>query len=122
MGFDLNNSGTAKGTWDAGAYTGIAFWAKGSAFRVKILVPATVPTAEGGSCTPQGTNQCGNNHGMAVTPGTDWQQVVVPFASLTQESGWGIQAQFDKTKVIGIQFQVGAGSTFDYWIDDIGFY
>src|SRR5690606_1927607 len=29
MGFDLNNPGDAKGTWDASAFTGVAFKARG---------------------------------------------------------------------------------------------
>jgi hypothetical protein len=118
MGFDLNNNGTTKLPWDASMFTGFAFWAKGTAFRVKVLVPATVPTAEGGSCS---AGTCGDNHGKAIEAATDWHQVVVPFSSLTQE-GWGATAAFTANQVIGIQFQTAKSTTFDVWIDDIGFY
>jgi len=119
MGFDLNNNGTTKLTWDASAFTGIAFWAKGTAFRVKVLVPATVPSAEGGTCS--GATGCGDNHGRAVEAATDWRQVVVPFSALMQE-GWGTATAFTANQVIGIQFQTEKSATFDVWIDDIGFY
>jgi hypothetical protein len=45
----------------------------------------------------------------------------VTFASLTQEH-WGAPATFDATQVIGVQFQVPKSTTFDFWVDDIGFY
>jgi hypothetical protein len=37
--------------------------------------------------------------------------------------GWAMQslAKFDLTTLYAIQFQVGMGTTFDIWIDDVGF-
>jgi hypothetical protein len=122
MGFDLANDGVTKGTYNAAAYTGISFWAKGTPFRLKVLVPATVPTAQGGTCT---VAPCGDNHGSVITATSEWQQFVVPFSSLTQESWGGEQIAWSTTllnAVIGIQFQVTAGTTFDIWIDDVAFY
>src|SRR5437773_1386217 len=45
FGFDLNNDAGTKGIYDVGAFTGVAFWAKGTPFRLKVLTSATVPTA-----------------------------------------------------------------------------
>jgi hypothetical protein len=118
FGFDFNNSGSAKGIYDVGSFTGIAFWAKGTPFRLKVLTSATVPAAEGGSCS---TTKCSDNFGMAIAANADYQQFVVPFSSLTQE-GWGDKATFDPKTVIGVQFQVKAGVTFDISIDDVGLY
>jgi hypothetical protein len=117
-GFDLNNDGTTKGTYDVSAFTGIAFYAKGTSFRLKVLTTATVPSTEGGACT--GT-KCGDNFGTPITATADYQQFVVPFSSLTQEK-WGTPATFDPKTVIGVQFQVGMGVTFDISIDDVGLY
>jgi hypothetical protein len=120
MGFDLNNTGTAKGVYmGAGAYTGIAFQSKGSKFRIKVLIPATTPTAEGGTCSA--TTGCGDNHGKMIDATTAWTAQTVPFSALTQE-GWGTAAAFSSGAIIGIQFQVAKGETFDFSIDDIGFY
>jgi hypothetical protein len=118
FGFDFNNSGSAKGIYDVGSFTGIAFWAKGTPFRLKVLTSATVPAAEGGSCA---TAKCSDNFGTAIAASADYQQFVVPFSSLTQE-GWGDKATFDPKTVIGVQFQVKAGVTFDISIDDVGLY
>jgi hypothetical protein len=121
MGFDLNNTGTAKGVYmGAGAYTGIAFQSKGSKFRIKVLIPATTPTAEGGTCSA--TTGCGDNHGKMIDATTAWTAQTVPFSALTQE-GWGTAVgALSSAELIGIQFQVAKGETFDFSIDDIGFY
>jgi hypothetical protein len=120
MGFDLNNTGTAKGVYmGAGAYTGIAFQSKGSKFRIKVLIPATTPTAEGGTCSA--TTGCGDNHGKMIDAAAGWTQQAIPFSALTQE-GWGTAAAFSNGAIIGIQFQVAKGETFDFSIDNIGFY
>ena len=37
------------------------------------------------------------------------------------QEGWGMAAEFDAATLMGIQFQVGAGSDFDFSIDEIGF-
>lgn len=118
FGFDFNNSGSAKGIYDVSSFTGIAFWAKGTPFRLKVLTSATVPAAEGGSCS---TAKCSDNFGTPIAASADYQQFVVPFSSLTQE-GWGDKATFDPKTVIGVQFQVKAGVTFDISIDDVGLY
>lgn len=118
FGFDLNNSGTAKQTYDVSAFTGIVFGTKGTPFRFKVLTTATVPTAEGGACA---TTKCGDNFGSAIAATSSWQQFAVPFASLKQE-GYGDVATFVPSTVIGVQFQVAKGVTFDISIDDIGFY
>ena len=120
MGFDLNNTGTAKGVYmGAGAYQGIAFQSKGSKFRIKVLIPATTPTAEGGTCSA--ATGCGDNHGKVIDATTAWTAQTVPFSALTQE-GWGTAAMFTNGAIIGIQFQVAKGETFDFSIDNIGFY
>jgi len=118
FGFDFNNSGSAKGIYDVGSFTGVAFWAKGTPFRLKVLTSATVPAAEGGSCA---TTKCSDNFGTAIAASADYQQFVVPFSSLTQE-GWGDKVTFDPKTVIGVQFQVKANVTFDISIDDVGLY
>jgi hypothetical protein len=122
MGVDLNNNGTsAKGVWNASAYTGVTFMAKStSPFRVKVLIPATTPTAEGGTCTGAG---CGNNHGFIVPASPSWTSVSVPFSSLMQET-WADAnpATFSNAAIIGIQFQVTKDANFDVAIDNLGFY
>ena len=122
MGVDLNNTGTgAKGVYNASTAQGITFMAKStSPFRVKVLIPATVPSAEGGTCAGAG---CGNNHGFIVAASASWTSVTVPFSSLTQETWAEVNtAAFSNAAIIGIQFQVTKDTAFDVAIDNLGFY
>ncbi|WP_433927517.1 carbohydrate binding domain-containing protein [Sorangium cellulosum] len=118
FGFDLNSPEGAKAAYDASAYTGITFWAKGTtSATVMISDPATDP--EGGSCT----DQCDKwQKSLPLTE--EWQQFTIPFADLKQ-GGWGDVApnpQIDATKLYSIQFQVGTDPEFDVYIDDLAFY
>jgi Carbohydrate binding domain (family 11) len=119
MGFDLNNSGTAKHAYSVAGFTGLAFWAHGTpaSIRVNVLTTETTPTASGGTCTLT----CSDNYGATLDLGSGWVQYVVPFTSLMQQ-GWGTPVAFDPTAVLSVQFQVTQNNTFDVWIDDIGLY
>jgi hypothetical protein len=124
MGFTLNTQGTASCAFDASAYTGIRFWARGNgaAVRMKVTTPATTPTTEGGTCVEGGPGlECSNAHGKDFTPGA-WQLIEVPFATLTQQEYWGQPAAFDKSKLLQVQFQIAQEITFDIAVDDLEFY
>ena len=126
MGFDLNNEGDEEGgtgiknPYDASGLQGIAFMAKGNTpVRFKVLVDGVVPTVEGGSCEDE--ELCNDAHSTIVALGDEWQQQVIYFDELFQE-GWGVSAEFDTSLLMGIQFQVSAGTEFDFSIDEIGFF
>jgi len=121
MGCDLNNPGndaTTRLPYDISPFLGIALWAKGDvSIRVSLPTEATTPSAEGGSCA---TN-CSDNHGIVIALTPSWTQYVVAFAQLAQE-GWGQAAAFDPMTVLALQFQAGANVPFDVWVDDVGLY
>lgn len=125
MGFDLNHPGTERLAYDAHAFTGVVFWAKGATnIHVMVLEPATVPVSapgQGGTCTPMGSFGCGDSHRANVALTTAWKQYAVPFSSLAQ-AGWGVGATFDPSQVLSIQFAVDPVASFDFWIDEVGFY
>lgn len=126
-GFNFNDpgngdGGSAKATYDASAYSGIAVWAKagsGSTTSLRINVPTKDTDPAGGVCTPQ--SMCNDHFGVNVPLATDWRQFVIPFTELKQQ-GWGMQVpNFDPAHLYACQFQVPASSTFDVWIADIYF-
>lgn len=124
IGVDLNNEGDPDGgdgmrmPWDAGAHQGVVFHARGNApIRVKLLIDAVVPTETGGSCAAD----CEDAHGKIIPLSDEWVQYTVGFDEAFQE-GWGAAASFDASTLMSIQFQVGAGTDFDYAIDQVGFY
>jgi hypothetical protein len=125
MGFDLNNMGDKTGgpgmkeIYDASKWQGIAFHAKGNipSIRVKVIIQAVIPEAENGTCTAM----CSDAHGKIIALSPDWQQFSATWAELLQE-GWGTTASFDAGTLMQIQFQVGANQTFDFSVDDVGFF
>jgi hypothetical protein len=123
IGIDLNNAGDGMGgngikmPYDSSAYTGIVLMAKGNGqIRASVQIEATIPTAEGGTCALD----C-DPHGKVLLLSEEWQQFTLPFDQLNQE-GWGTAASWDASKVGGIQFKVAKDVTFDFWVDEIGFY
>ena len=126
-GFNLKdpgdgNSGSAKLTYDASAYTGITFWAKVGAgsdkgLRVNVSNKDTDPA--GAICAPM--DKCSDHFGSPVTLTNEWAKYTLPFAKMSQ-SGWGQSvAKFDTATLYAVQFQVGKNATFDVSIDEVAF-
>ena len=113
VGFDLNNSTTTPESmqsqpYNASAYNGITFWAKGSGtLRIEFPQRSFVPTDRGGSCT--GT--CWNVYG-ATTPtltGT-WQQITISWSGMQREQG-GTSPAFTANELMGVAFKAAPAST-----------
>lgn len=125
MGFDVNNpGGTAKKVYDASAYSGITFWAKGTASKaVRMNIPTKDTSPEGNLCnmTDAGDSVCNDHFGTTLTLTADWTQQTVDFANDLAQSHFGPPADFKPSEIYGVQFQVGPGATFDFWIDDVAF-
>jgi hypothetical protein len=130
MGFDFNNVAGASTVYNASAYTGISFWAKGTpGIRAMIKIPATtVSTSPGGTCvapatvTPACLCECENHFAINPMLTGDWAQYMLPFAAIKQDPTWGKQVTFDKTKILAVQFQVVKMVAFDFSVDDVTFY
>jgi hypothetical protein len=133
FGFDINNTGVdgpagegEKKPYDASAYQGIRFLAKGNVpVRVGILVSAVVEDTYGGGCTPPAEptegEDCGDAHGKDLSLTGEWKEYRVPFEGLKQ-GDWGKPADFDAATITSIHFDIAQGLTFDVGIDRLGFY
>jgi len=125
MGFDLNSAGgaAAKGSYNASAYSGISFWAMGSAGGVvRFNVPDKDTDPSGGVCSGTGANQCTDDHGHTLTLTTSWQQFSFTWAELTQQGYGYVEASIDTAALVSMKFQVNSPTgTFDVWVTDIAF-
>jgi hypothetical protein len=127
IGFDFNNSSSKSCAYDASAYTGIKFWAKGNVvIRATVKIPGTTAKKTNGSdvgtCVASTTAMCDDHYGLTTAAlTTTWKQFTLDFATFTQE-GWGTKAAFDAKSVIAMQFQVAKALPFDFSIDDVTFY
>lgn len=130
MGFDFNNTASKSCAYNASAYSGIKFWAKGNVtLKAMVTTPATTLQAtpigsNSGTCTS--TTMCEDHYALTPKPvltGT-WAQYTIDFASATTfaQEGWGVKATFDKSNILAVQFQVAKGEPFDFSIDDLTFY
>jgi hypothetical protein len=104
--------------YDASAYAGIAFWARGRA-KVRVAVKMTQVVGEefGGSCI----KDCYDGHGASRTLSKDWQRYALRWEELAQV-GFGTPLPFDPHSLYSVEFAVAADQpSFDFWIDDLSF-
>lgn len=103
--------------YDASAYRGLAFRAKGPG-RVYVAAReiSVVPQHLDGTCT----SDCFNSHVKLVVLGEKWQRFEVSWGEL-QQRGYG-RPDVDASSLHSLQFLVRPeDSPFDVWIDDVAF-
>jgi hypothetical protein len=135
IGFDLDQTGGVTKPYnaanDAGAYTGIVFWAKAAAplsLHVQFPIPATVsnsPASGGGTCTGVSPIVCGDSFEVIEPLTTSWAPYTVAFSDLAPEGFGNMQGlTFTSNAILTIQFQVKSDqtTTFNYSIGPVGFY
>lgn len=115
VGFDFNDDGTTKATYDASPYLGVTFWARAeSPVVIRFSVSDVNTDEDGGTCST-----CSDHHGIDLALTTSWVQYTFTWRRL-QQIGWGdAQDALDPAQLFGLQFQVAQGVTFDFWIDDV---
>lgn len=130
--FALHTSGTKLGKWgavvsaelsprrcyDASAYAGLTFWARGhGAMNVVAKMTQVAPEFYGGSCT----HDCFDGHRATITLSSKWEEHRVPWEQLKQ-AGFGQAVPFDPHSLISLELAVLPEQTpFDFWIDDLRF-
>jgi hypothetical protein len=127
LGFDFNNTAMKSCPYNASAYAGIKFWAKGNVtLKTMVKIPATTLVASGGSCVATATGKCEDHFALTPAPALTavWAQYTLDFANPTvfAQGKWGIPTTFDKANILAVQFQVDPMMAFDFSIDDVAFY
>lgn len=103
--------------YDASAYAGLVFWARGRAnLRISAKMTQVVSEEFGGSCS----KDCFDGHGAARTLTREWAKHVVRWEELTQR-GFGTPVAFDARSLYSIEFQMLQDQPFDVWLDDVAF-
>lgn len=128
VGFSLHQSGATLCAFDASVFTGVKFYAKGTATGTRgegyLAAPNTIRVRFKMSAVSLGDDDFGA--WCTLTP--DWTQCTVPFAMLKQE-GFGKAGTFNPKAIEQIMFQAAkegelpeTSVDFDFWIDDVTFY
>jgi len=109
---------SARRCYDASAYAGLTFWARGrGSFNVVAKMTQTAPEEYGGSCS----HDCFDSHRIAVPLSSNWREVRVTWAELKQR-GFGQIVPFDARSLLSLEFSVDPEQTpFDFWVDDVSF-
>lgn len=122
VGFDFSNA-KKPCVYNASAYTGIKFWARGDvALTIKLNTVQTATSDGGGTCTGAMCNGGFSPAGADVILDTEWTEISIPFATATGPT-WALPGPPDKSQLLSLQFQVPPGqASYTVAIDDITFY
>jgi Carbohydrate binding domain (family 11) len=104
--------------YDASAYAGIAFWAKGPGRIHFGLTMVDVMEAKwGGLCE----KDCYDRHFIPADLTPEWRRYTARWEDFEQ-AGWGHQVAFDAKRLLSMDFTVQNPDTpIEFWIDDIEF-
>jgi aryl-phospho-beta-D-glucosidase BglC (GH1 family) len=109
--------------YDVSGYQGLRFHARGSGTaRVGLTSGRTKPAPEGYCVAPA----CNRPFQTAITLTSNWVPFLLDFdwfrSGTTTANGAGPLTAADQRELLTIEFLADPGTTFDFWIDDIGFY
>jgi hypothetical protein len=118
-GINLDSDGASRQAYNAGGTGGLTFWMKSNTpVTVELPILATALIADNGTCV-EGTPDCNDHFRFPITsPAAAWTQYRVPFTALRRSGS----ATWNPADLLGVQFHVTQGESFDVWIDDIAFY
>ncbi|HEU4583115.1 MAG TPA: hypothetical protein VFS67_32870 [Polyangiaceae bacterium] len=106
--------------YDASAYRGISFWARGSGTRLRVIFMQQnlAPDHPCSTCDPT-SNQCGLLYSTELEINEAWNKYTVDWTSLTPPTV--IDTPFAPDQLMTIQFEVPAAAAVDLWLDDVSF-
>ncbi len=116
IGLSLLGDGAARRLYDASAYTGISFWARGSATRFRAMVVDKYSDPSGALCTA-----CYDHFQSAFTPSATWTHYTFTWKELTQLGFGDMQPNVCAQGIFALQFQWGSGDDFELCLDDVSF-
>ncbi|WP_437729271.1 hypothetical protein [Sorangium sp. So ce861] len=120
VGFNLSNT-----YHDATGYRGITFWAYAEREAPMELLVTFVDRQTdpgGGVCgDEEGQVPCYDHFHTSVTLTSEWKHFKVPVGCLVQ-NGFGLFEALGQDTLQRVQFSLGPGHAFGFWIDDVAFY
>lgn len=123
VAFDFSNA-KKPCAYNASAYVGIKFWARGDVpITIKLNTVATTTPDGGGTCSGALCNAGFSPSGADVILTSAWQQVDLNFATAVPPV-WAaaLAAHPDKSTLLSLQIQIPSGQTFNVALDDFTFY
>jgi hypothetical protein len=107
--------------YDASAYVGLKFWARGAQPLRLIVIQQDLAT--GGACTTcssADSDDCGLFYGAQVSLTDTWTQYTVPWGALSQSAAGS--TAFAPDQLMLLKFEAPPAEQFEFWLDDVSFY
>lgn len=116
IGFSFVEDGSSRKPYDASAYTGITFWARGSAtqFRAMLVDKYSDPAAS--LCT-----SCYDHFQAAFTPSSEWKRYTFSWKQLKQLGFGEAKPNVCAADLYALQFQWSGSQPFELCLDDVAF-
>ena len=116
IGVSLLGENTSRMLYDASGYTGITFWARGSAtqFRAMLVDKYSDPAAS--LCS-----SCYDHFQAPFTPSSEWKQYTFSWKDLKQLGFGEMQPNVCASGLYALQFQWSGAAPFELCLDDIAF-
>jgi hypothetical protein len=148
LGVSLDADATKSCDYDGSIYKGISFWIEGVAVggevRFTVQTSNIASSNAGGTCVASGTtNDCDDTYGanlVSTTAGISCTTAVmswtcgpltgttgpiavsIPFLNMSQE-GWGRPIpNFDRTRMLGLQWQFKLNTSFNICLHNVSFF
>jgi hypothetical protein len=124
LGFTLKSPLAA---YDATAYCGVRFFAKGKGEGWAMMITDSVSDPEGGVCDPDAfepATECYDHFGARFQPSEDWAAFEFAFDELALVKGYTGQVRpFESSAMYAFQFvfESATGADFELLIDDVAF-
>jgi hypothetical protein len=119
LGLNFNFDGISRAPYNANSAGIIKFRMKSNTpIGFDIITPDTALVIDGGTCVEGADGNCNRHFRWDISvPAPGWTEYKVPFSALRQDGN----AQWDPSKLFGLQFVAPANVSFDVWIDDVAF-
>jgi endoglucanase len=116
IALDLNGPTTPRELYDASAYTGISFWARGSATQFRALVVDKYSDP-----APMLCSGCYDHFQTPFTAGDSWQKYEFSWSQLKQQGFGDMQPNLCAAELFALQFQWPADASFELCLDNVAF-
>lgn len=116
MTLNLNAPMSPRSIYDASAYTGISFWARGSATQFRALVVDRYSDPALMLCSG-----CYDHFQAPFTPTDEWQQYRFSWKELKQQGFGDMQPNICPASLLALNFEWPENADFELCLDDVAF-
>lgn len=120
FGFSFNAREDLACLYDASAYSGVRFRARGNA-PLRVVLPTKESSFQslGGDCPD--SEGCFDRHGRTLSLDANWRDYEINFCELSQE-GWGVPfTEYNPANALGVSFLIRSTHAFEVSLDDVEF-